>query len=176
MDGKAVNPMDPQAPTLASPADFAAVWALWRACAADARSLWNDEYPTEAFLRDDIENARLYAFRRDGELVGTATLMETDDLEEQGFPFCQKERTAVLTRLCVRPSLQGRGLGGALLRQMENPALRKGACAIHLLCDVRNVPALSMYRREGYREVCRAALYGEHFSVQEKLLSEEKPF
>jgi hypothetical protein len=40
---------------------------------------------------------------------------------------------------------------------------------VHLLCDVRNVPGLALFTRAGYREVREASLYGDRFSVREKL-------
>ena len=154
----------------AAKSDAEDVWALWRACAADPRSCWNEAYPTEAILHTDLLNGWLYILREDDRLIGSCTLMETDDLEKCGFPFSETEAIAVLTRLCVQPSLQGRGYGSQILTCTEAQALRKGAKAVHLLCDVRNTAALALYARGGYRRVCQAHLYGDHFFVHEKLL------
>ena len=155
----------------ASDADLEDVWALWRACAADPRSCWNEAYPTETILKTDLLNGWLYVFREGGRLIGSSTLMETDDLEKCGFPFLETAAIAVLTRLCVQPALQGQGNGSRLLAHTEAQAAQKGALAIHLLCDVRNAAALALYARGGYRRVCEAHLYGDHFFVHEKLLS-----
>jgi len=154
----------------ATAADYDAVWALWRACAADSRSLWNEEYPTESILRFDMDHGYLYVMYGESGLVGAASLLPTDDLEEQGYAFAETEHIAVLTRLCVQPALQGQGNGSALLSLVEELAAQKGAKALHFLCDVRNGPALALYARAGYRRVCTASLYGETFSVQEKRL------
>ena len=154
----------------AAETDQADVWALWRACAADPRSCWNEAYPTEAILKTDLLNGWLYVFREDDHLIGSSTLMETDDLERCGFPFAETEAISVLTRLCVQPALQKQGYGSLLLTHTEDQAVRKGARAIHLLCDVRNAAALALYARGGYRRVCEAHLYGDHFFVHEKLL------
>ena len=154
----------------AAETDKADVWALWCACAADPRSCWNEAYPTEAILKTDLLNGWLYVFREDDRLIGSSTLMETDDLERCGFPFAETEAISVLTRLCVQPALQKQGYGSLLLTHTEDQAVRKGARAIHLLCDVRNAAALALYARGGYRRVCEAHLYGDHFFVHEKLL------
>jgi len=154
----------------ATAADYGAVWALWRACAADGRSLWNEDYPTEDFLRFDMDHGYLYVLYGESGLVGSASLLPPVDLEEQGYPFAETEQIAVLTRLCVQPQLQGRGNGAALLALVEYLAAQRGARALHFLCDVRNAPALALYARAGYRNVCTATLYGETFSVQEKQL------
>ena len=154
----------------AAETDKADVWALWRACAADPNSCWNEAYPTEAILHIDLLNEWLYIMREEGRLIGSSTLMETDDLERCGFPFAETEAIAVLTRLCIQPALQRQGYGSLLLTHTENRATKKGARAIHLLCDVRNAAALALYARGGYRRVCEAHLYGDHFFVHEKLL------
>ncbi len=151
--------------------DSAAVWALWRACAARDECLWNDDYPTEAFLKHDMENGFLYVLDGESGLVGTVTLMPTDDLEKQGYPFRERERVAVLTRIGVQPALWRKGEGSALLALAETEAARRGAEAMHLLCDVRNVPGLALFARAGYRKICEASLYGDRFFVLEKVFS-----
>ena len=155
----------------AAAGDRAAVWALWSACAADERCLWNADYPTEAYLKQDLGNGWLHVLLEDGRLIGAVTLMPPGTVERQGFPFAEAEPIAELTRLCVQPPLWRRGVGGALLALTEAYAASGGARAIHLLCDVRNAPALALFARSGYREVCRASLYGDRFSVREKLLT-----
>ncbi len=57
-----------------------------------------------------------------------------------------------------------------MLSLAERQAATLGARAVHLLCDVRNQSALALYQHAGYRRVCDAHLYGDHFWVHEKLL------
>jgi len=151
--------------------ELPAVWALWHACADVGNCPWNDDYPTRDILQLDWKNGWLYALFQSDTLVGSASLMQTDDLEKLGFPFQETESIAVLTRLCVTPTLQKRGNGRKLVEQVHLHAISNGIRAIHLLCDVRNENALALYRRAGYRDVCNADLYGDHFTVMEKLLS-----
>ncbi len=157
---------------LATVADENEVWALWRACAADDRCLWNDDYPTPDFLHSDLNHGWLYVMLSEGRLQGAVTLMPTDDLEDLGLPFAETEKVAVMTRLCVWPALQGQGYGRRLLALTERHAAAGGAKAMHMLCDVRNAPALALYRRAGYRQVSDARLYGDHFFVLERVFSD----
>jgi len=160
----------------ATDADESAIWALWRACAMSSQCLWNDDYPTRAILRFDLENQWLYVLCAGQHMIGSVTLMPTDDLENLGLPFEETEKVAVITRMCVDPALQRRGYGSRLLRHAEQLALERGAKALHFLCDVRNVPALVLYRKTGSRQVCEAQLYGDHFFVMEKRIKNGKPF
>ncbi|MFD0904005.1 GNAT family N-acetyltransferase [Actinomadura sediminis] len=64
------------------------------------------------------------------------------------------DRTCLIGRLVVAPDLQGRGIGGRLLRAVEDAAAgRADACALFTghLSDGN----LRLYRRAGYRETRR---------------------
>ncbi|NLI21725.1 MAG: GNAT family N-acetyltransferase [Clostridiales bacterium] len=150
--------------------DRAAVWALWRACAARDDCLWDDRYPDEAVLRADLDRHALFVLRSGDETVGSVTLLPGEEIRRLPFPFAETERSAMLTRLCVHPRWQRRGVGTRLLALAEEMAADGGALAVQLLCDVRNAPGLALFNRGGYREICRAEAYGDPFSVREKAL------
>lgn len=155
----------------AAPGDRDAVWDVWHACARDETTCWNDDYPTPAVLDADIAAGRLYVFRHDGQVIGSATLMPPVDIHRQGYPFAPCRQPIQLTRLCIHPGRARRGLGAALLQHAEALAAAQGADAVHLLCDVNNRAGLALFTRAGYAEVCRATLYGDSFSVREKRLA-----
>ena len=152
-------------------ADKEAVLALYRACAAKIDSCWTEEYPNEEFLCIDIDNRWLYVAQNDIEIVGTVSLMPTDDIEDIGLPFSGSENVCVLTRLCVSPELQGHGNGAALLALAEYQACQNDARWMHLLCDQLNRKAMALYLRSGYTEVGRPTLYGCDFIAYEKRLT-----
>jgi Acetyltransferases len=64
----------------------------------------------------------------------------------------------VLT-LAVRPSAQGRGLGGALLSAVETAAATLGATRMILEVSERNAPARGLYARAGYAPLGRRRGY-----------------
>lgn len=156
------------APAAASDRD--AVWMVWRACAMEADCCWDDRYPNEDVLKADLDSRHLFTLTDQGAVIGSVSLFPSDDLEKHGFPFTPAERVLMLTRLCVHPARQRQGVGLQLLRQAETQATRDGAQAIHCLCDVLNAPGLALFTSGHYRDVCRAALYGDHFAVFEKIL------
>lgn len=147
-----------------------AVWALWQACAAQDQCLWDANYPTRDILSFDLAHGYLHVMEQNGQILGSVTLMISDDIEEQGYPFAQAVRPVVITRLCISPSYQKRGYAQALFDYACRAAKAVGFDAMHLLCDVRNIPALRLYERVSCREVCRGTLYGDFFSVREFLL------
>lgn len=84
--------------------------------------------------------------RVDGRVAGWFVLVGS------GFVLHRHWRT--LKRLQVRPELQGRGIGSALLVSAYDAARRLGLEALHL--TVRGGTGTdALYRRHGYREVGR---------------------
>jgi ribosomal protein S18 acetylase RimI-like enzyme len=63
-------------------------------------------------------------------------------------------RTATIGRLAVAPDRQGRGLGTAMLRHLED-AVRQRVDTLAIFTGSTSLANLRLYRREGYREVRR---------------------
>ena len=142
--------------------DAPRVSVLYRSCT---------EYPNDEIVSADIQRGYLYLWERDGALAGAVSLLAgDDDIEHIGLPFERPENPCVLCRLCVSPTLQGRGMGAAMLAASEAKAAQQGYTAMHLLVDVGQQAAQRLYRRAGYRTVGRAELYGSHYLALEKLL------
>lgn len=64
-----------------------------------------------------------------------------------------------LTYLGLTPSARGRGLGLRALADAAEFASARGFTHLTLNVDMRNAPALGLYRRAGFVEVSRAALH-----------------
>jgi ribosomal-protein-alanine N-acetyltransferase len=60
---------------------------------------------------------------------------------------------AHVLNLCVRPDLQGRGLGRKLLTHLLDLARRAGADTMFLEVRVSNAPAIGLYDSMGFGEV-----------------------
>ena len=150
----------------ATMADLSHVLKLYRACAAQDNSCWDDDYPSEDIARSDIEGGLLYLY---GD-CGAATLLEWDDLEEQDLGFILPGKPCVLCRICLAPDHQGRGEGKLLLAQAEQQARELGYEVMHLLVDVDNPIARRLYDRAGYRCAGRTELYDCVFDAMEKKL------
>ena len=61
--------------------------------------------------------------------------------------------------LGLAPAARGRGLGGQLVRFAIDAARADGSNAVTLSVDVRNEPALRLYRRHGFAECDRQDVY-----------------
>lgn len=69
-----------------------------------------------------------------------------------------------LTYVGVVPDARGRGLGGRLLRRILHEAACAGFGTVELSVDVRNEPALRLYRRHGFAETDRREVLLVHLT------------
>jgi predicted GNAT family N-acyltransferase len=91
----------------------------------------------------------------DGEVVGTCRLLLRGD-------------TARLGRMAVAQGRRGQGLGAAILREAERAAREVGASRMALHAQL---PARSVYAREGYMELGRRFVEEgiEHVAMEKRL-------
>jgi ribosomal protein S18 acetylase RimI-like enzyme len=127
------------------------------AIAALAGVIWRAHYPG-IIPREQIEYmlARMYdldTMRREmtGEGVRYLRLLCGEELI--GFAASgstAEPATAKLHKLYLRPDCQRRGLGGRLLRRVEDDARAAGVATLILNVNKRNAAAIAAYRKHGY--------------------------
>ncbi|WP_175410063.1 GNAT family N-acetyltransferase [Streptomyces sp. TRM64462] len=119
----------------ATPADFDAVLAFWKA-AAEGTSISDDRAGVERLVARDPESLML-AEDADGALVGTVIA---------GFDGWRCH----LYRLAVHPDRRRRGIGGALLAAAEERFVRLGGRRGDAMVLDRNERAHHAWRAAGY--------------------------
>jgi ribosomal protein S18 acetylase RimI-like enzyme len=70
-----------------------------------------------------------------------------------GFIFYHpfRERTVLIVALGVLPQYQGLGIGGSLLRHIEEFAKSEGKQELLVVTSNDNLPALAFYQRQGFQ-------------------------
>ena len=142
--------------------------AISKACQAIPHTHWTDEYPSREVFAEDIQEGALYLFLESGEPIGMGVVMAHDDVCDLPLAF-GGQKPCVLARLGILPTRQGRGLGGTLLRLLEQAGKAQGYDSARLLCDEENPITNRLYQHAGYAELGAAALYGSRYRVYEKL-------
>ena len=155
--------------TLATPEDVPAVEALYRQAANSPGSAWNDQYPTAAEAAGDAARQALYClWGEDGSLWGTASAGDPDD-DARDLPCWNPDakNPCELTRVGIRPDLQGKGLAKELVRYILEDARRRGRDSVRLLVTPENPAAFALYPKLGFAEVGTCQMYGITWRCEE---------
>jgi [ribosomal protein S18]-alanine N-acetyltransferase len=101
---------------------------------------------------------RSYFVVHDGEIIGHAALLETDE-----------PHVLAMSYLFIRPDLRGRGLGKELIRLLEDEAReRPGVQALRLRVRTYNPRAIHLYEAAGF---AAAEQYGTLVIMRKSLAS-----
>jgi predicted N-acetyltransferase YhbS len=93
------------------------------------------------------------AVLRDDERKMVGTIVFKDAAHTSGTPWFDKPEVASFSQLAVEPWLQGRGIGGLLIRTAERRAQECGAVEIALSTPEPATELVAMYSHKGYRLV-----------------------
>jgi diamine N-acetyltransferase len=127
--------------------DVGVVHRLRREFYAEDASPWNEDEALAALetLFDHPEHGRVWLAIDAGTVVGYAVLTFSYSLEFHG-------RDAFVDELYLCATHRGRGLGAEALALLEAACHEQGVRALHLEVADANVPAQSLYRRQGFAE------------------------
>ncbi len=128
----------------AQPADIPEIATIEREAFPDP---WDERTLHEALA---IYPGQFFAARRNGQVLGFIA----GGLEDSG-----EELYGHIMNLAVAPACRGQGIGGLLVRRLEQQFALEGAAGVQLEVRVSNAGAQHFYRRQGYQEVFSVAGY-----------------
>ncbi len=118
-------------------------------------------YPTRRDAQSALDSGTLYVYEEDGDLLGSIIVDAVQPEEYRditwGEPLCEDE-VMVIHLLMVRPCAAGRGIGSALVRYAVELARARPCRALRLDTGSQNVPAVSLYKKSGFRIVAAAPM------------------
>ncbi len=136
---------------------------------------WDEIYPNETHVDEDIKNGELYVARADDKIVGIITLNRESEPDYQNAHW---EYTGpdyrVVHRLCVLPSMQGQGVGGRMMQMAEEMLYKSGVKSIRLDAFSRNPHSLRLYAKLGYRIAGEAVWRKGMFYLMEKNIAPQR--
>ncbi len=103
------------------------------------------------------------AVPRDDERRVVGTIVFKDPGHTAGTPWFDRADVASFSQLAVEPWLQGRGIGGLLIRTAEQAAADSGAAHIALSTPEPAAELVAMYRHKGYEVVERTQWPGTNY-------------
>lgn len=130
---------------------------------------WDEQYPNIEVISADIERGELNLCICDGKIAAAYAVncvVEPDyDNADWQYP---EARWCAMHRLCVSPDFHRRGIGTAVMKNIEADAKMQGFDAVHLDTFSGNHRALELYRKLGYKEVGEAHWTRGRFVIFEK--------
>ena len=100
---------------------------------------------------------------REDERKAVGTIVFKDPGNTKGTPWFERGDVASFSQLAVEPWLQGRGIGGLLIRTAERRAAECGAAHIALSTPEPATELVAMYKHKGYAIVERTQWPGTNY-------------
>lgn len=132
---------------------------------------WDEIYPNEEVLRQDIEKKQLYVGISDRQIAVIYVInQECEDEYKNGKWKYVDKSFCIIHRLCVNPIFQNKGIGRSTMQHIEKEVLSRGIQAIRLDAFTGNPFALKLYDNLGYSRVGHADWRKGKFYLMEKYL------
>lgn len=105
----------------------------------------------------DLRDIETYFLARGGEfLLG----FMGDKLVAMGAFLPRSAGEVEIMRMRVHPKWHRRGFGRAILRALEERAVLQGSVCAHVETTAIQIPAIQLYRKNGYSEIGRGTKLG----------------
>ncbi|GAB6058405.1 GNAT family N-acetyltransferase [Desulfonatronum parangueonense] len=96
-----------------------------------------------ALMLQDPTSRRILVAVENNQAIGMCSFQTLVSTAEGG-------RVGLVEDVVVAARRRGRGIGGMLMRALEESAAEMGLSRLQLLADAKNVPALNFYRLRGW--------------------------
>ena len=146
-----------------------AVSALYGAVVGTPFCTWDDTYPGETEIREDLACGTLYVLEDENELIGAVSIVPRNEI---GYFDCwkTKENAREFARVVLRPDRQHNGLSVCLVEGVLKELEKQRAAAVHIAVAKENIPAQRLYRKMGFDFCGEADMWGHSFFLCEKTL------
>lgn len=137
--------------------DQAQIWSILqqsiRRRKLDGSRQWQDGYPNEAVVQQDIERGVGYVLTIDGEPACYAAILINDEpaYQELKGTWLTNGDFVVLHRLAVSDAFIGRGLAQKMLGYAEELAVANRIFSVKVDTNFDNQPMLRIFEKLGYQ-------------------------
>jgi len=132
---------------------------------------WDEIYPDRKTVEANVQSGTAFVAYHRGKIVGMLVLNEHQDPEYTEVPWqFMAGPVAVVHRLMICPTLEGRGIARLLMKYAEESAERSGYRIMRLDAFMKNPRALRLYEKLGYRNAGQVQFRKGCFLCFEKVL------
>jgi ribosomal protein S18 acetylase RimI-like enzyme len=112
---------------------------------------WDEIYPDEKTIRNDIEKQQLYLLEDEGRVCGVIVLNGFQEPQYKSIDWKFQGKTLVVHRLAIEPARQRKGYATMLMRFAHKLAKERHYENIRLDAFTHNPATVGLYEKLGYR-------------------------
>ena len=124
--------------------------------------LWNEEYPSDELIKEDIESGRGRIILNDeDEIIAYASVAPS--IEEFNEEVFLHSNLLAISRLMVKTGCENQGIATYFIKQIIDEAKTKGYKGIGIMVHPINERAIKLYKKLGFKfEQRKQYFYGEY--------------
>lgn len=154
----------------AQASELSAVEALYRAASGSPYSVWDENYPTLADARHDLETGNLFVLMEGAALAGSLSIVPEREMDDLPCWTVNDGTQCEIARIAIASAYQGRGLAARMVLDILPILKERGCHTVRLSAAVTNLPAWKTYRRLGFQTLGEADLFSSRYYLMEKNL------
>ena len=162
----------------AIPSEIPAIWEILQQAIQqrkqDGSQQWQDGYPNEQTISDDIKNGYAYVLIENITVIAYAAIIF--EVEPAYTDIVGKWLTngdyVVVHRVATSKAVKGRGIATQLFSEIENLSIEKGVFSIKVDTNFDNIPMLKIVDKLNYTYCGEVFFRGSPRKAYEKVLSE----
>jgi len=147
--------------------DSAAVLSLYKSAIGTEFCTWNEYYPTELEIGNDIKTGNLFLMKQGEEIIGAISIEPENELDGE-CKWQIKDNAAEIARVVIAEKYKGQGHAKTLVSFAISEIKNRGFDAVHLSVAKKNIPAYKTYKSLGFETLCETDLYGNRYYLCEK--------
>ncbi|MEO5776119.1 MAG: GNAT family N-acetyltransferase [Flavobacterium sp.] len=140
----------------------------------DGSQQWQDGYPNESVIKEDIESGFGYVLTDEDSIVGYTAILINDEPAYDNLEgnWLTNSDFVVVHRLAVSDNYIGKGLAQKMMLSTEEVALKENIFSVKVDTNFDNIPMLKIFEKLGYTYCGEVMLRGGIRKAFEKKLPE----
>ncbi|WP_338378542.1 GNAT family N-acetyltransferase [uncultured Flavobacterium sp.] len=139
----------------------------------DGSSQWQDGYPNEGIIENDIKSQAGYVLTDENIVIGYCAVLINNEPEYEKIigKWITNEDFVVVHRIVIDTRYLGKGLSKVILKNIENHALNNNIKSIKVDTNFDNIPMMKIFDQMGYIYCGEVYFRGSPRRAYEKVLS-----
>ena len=143
------------------------ILALYQSVIGTPFCTWNEYYPGEEEIADDLAHESLFVLEEEGEIIGAISIVPENEMDDLTC-WTIRENAREFARVVIRPDQQQKGLSSRLIDGIFKELQQQGCAAVHIAVAKENTPAQRLYRKAGFSFCGETDMYGHSYFLCEK--------